>query len=378
MKKAEIMPKNRNDSDFRNKISRCVFNNSGYCRYKEGCRNQHFQNVCQLPDCDQTCPNRHPKQCKFERRCKFLAKEICAFSHVAEDGTETANKDKIKELEMSYSKLEAISEEKIKTLESVIKSFRKEFADYVKNTEQKSDILENKMKQFKENANKVETNLKKENEKLINNIDTFKAKVDASINKALKEVEKTAKIVVKEALEKYDKSSNLKVEQSMSQLKSDVEMSISEAKRAMENDMIEVNALKEAKDSKKQTKSRLSKAKLKEIKEERILKEFEKDCEKFLEVRKDCGLDIESQKCKKCDFVSHSEGLLRKHRVEDHKLKETYQNRVLGYEIDLNKHIEVLAAMGHDIYTSQCNKCDHKASSAGKLEMHKSNNHEEN
>ena len=38
-------------------------------------------------------------------------------------------------------------------------------------------------------------------------------------------------------------------------------------------------------------------------------------------------------------------GIHRKHRVEDHKLKETFQNMVLGYEIDLQKHIEVLQAM---------------------------------
>ena len=47
-------------------------------------------------------------------------------------------------------------------------------------------------------------------------------------------------------------------------------------------------------------------------------------------------MDVGSQKCKKCDFVSHSKGLLRKHR---------FQNHVLGFEIDLQKHIEVSKVM---------------------------------
>ena len=69
-------------------------------------------------------------------------------------------------------------------------------------------------------------------------------------------------------------------------------------------------------------------------------------------------MDVGSQKCKKCDFVSHSEGLLRKHR---------FQNHVLGFEIDLQKHIEVPKAMGDEVYTSQCDICDYKASSESKL-----------
>ena len=59
----------------------------------------------------------------------------------------------------------------------------------------------------------------------------------------------------------------------------------------------------------------------------------------------------------------------------DHKLKEAFQNLVLGYEIDLQTHIEVLQAMSEDIYTAKCDKCDYKACSEGKLQMHKNNNH---
>ena len=69
-------------------------------------------------------------------------------------------------------------------------------------------------------------------------------------------------------------------------------------------------------------------------------------------------MDVGSQKCKKCDFVSHSEGLLRKH---------SFQNHVLGFEIDLQEHIEVPKAMGDEVYTSKCDICHYIASSEGKL-----------
>jgi hypothetical protein len=58
-------------------------------------------------------------------------------------------------------------------------------------------------------------------------------------------------------------------------------------------------------------------------------------------------MDVGSQKCKKCDFVSHSEGLLRKHR---------FQNHVLGFEIDLQIHTEVPKAMGDEDYTQGSTK----------------------
>ena len=106
------------------------------------------------------------------------------------------------------------------------------------------------------------------------------------------------------------------------------------------------------------------------------MNDSKRDCSKFLEVRTNCGLDTESQKCKKCDFVSHSEGLLRQHKIVDHKLKETFQNQVLGFEIDLKKHLEVLQAMGEETHTIKCNKCEFKACSEGILKMHDNNNHE--
>jgi hypothetical protein len=67
-------------------------------------------------------------------------------------------------------------------------------------------------------------------------------------------------------------------------------------------------------------------------------------------------MDVGSQKCKKYDFVSHSKGLLRKHR-----------SFKIIFDIDLQKHIEVQRAMGDEVYTSKCDIFEYKAISEGEL-----------
>ena len=59
----------------------------------------------------------------------------------------------------------------------------------------------------------------------------------------------------------------------------------------------------------------------------------------------------------------------------DHKLTEAFKNLVLGYEIDLQKHIALLEVMNEEIYTVKCEKYDIEAPAEGKLKMHKNNNH---
>ena len=71
----------------------------------------------------------------------------------------------------------------------------------------------------------------------------------------------------------------------------------------------------------------LSKAKRKELKEQKVLNCFKSDCEVFYKLKIDCGLDVHSQNCKKCDFETHSEGLVRLHKETEHQLKETFQNK---------------------------------------------------
>ena len=114
-------------------------------------------------------------------------------------------------------------------------------------------------------------------------------------------------------------------------------------------------------------KPKLSKAKIKDFKENKIIEAFEKDCKLFGELRVNCGLDITHKTCRKCDFESHSEYLLRMHKEKDHNIKQTFQNLVLGYEYDVNSHIEVLKPMEEPIDIINCRKCNYKCCSEGKL-----------
>ena len=75
-------------------------------------------------------------------------------------------------------------------------------------------------------------------------------------------------------------------------------------------------------------KAKLSKAKIKELKEKKMLEAFEKDCAIFGEMRINCGLKTKYKTCRKCDFETHSEYLLRMHKERDHNLKQTFQNPV--------------------------------------------------
>ena len=55
--------------------------------------------------------------------------------------------------------------------------------------------------------------------------------------------------------------------------------------------------------------------------EERLIAAYLKDVESMLKDFIGSGLDIQSQKCNKCEFTTHSEGLFRKHKVMIHDYK---------------------------------------------------------
>ena len=73
-------------SDKNKKGRKCRYFNLGYCKHKKNCRFTHIDEVCQnyLEDeCkDRSCPNRHPKACKyFKSETGCSRGENCAFSH---------------------------------------------------------------------------------------------------------------------------------------------------------------------------------------------------------------------------------------------------------------------------------------------------------
>ena len=109
------MTETTNKSNFRNNQSKCVFNDVGYCKYGDKCMNTHSKTICKVRLCNKKCLERHPRQCKYKLECKFLKKEICAFSHVTL-ATDDENLEKVNKA----------NENKIKQLENIITNMKAE------------------------------------------------------------------------------------------------------------------------------------------------------------------------------------------------------------------------------------------------------------
>ena len=112
------------DTGFRNKITKCLFHNRGYCKYGESCRKQHFKQVCEQKSCNKDCKKRHPKPCKWGIKCKFQKNNICAFSH-----TTTIQKDS--RIELFEKEVKALKDE-IKALKSQNKILEEKFLEISK------------------------------------------------------------------------------------------------------------------------------------------------------------------------------------------------------------------------------------------------------
>ena len=99
-------------SNFRNnelETPKCVFNDSGYCKFGVKCRKIHFKIICLIEKCNKKCDKRHPRICKFGKECDFLRKKICAYKHVtlaAEDDEFQALKLKLKQVEQENESLQ--------------------------------------------------------------------------------------------------------------------------------------------------------------------------------------------------------------------------------------------------------------------------------
>ena len=120
-------------------------------------------------------------------------------------------------------------------------------------------------------------------------------------------------------------------------------------------------------------KSKPKKKKLtKDVIQQNIIEEFESDYRNILDDRINSGfwLDLKSKQCKKCEYETFSEGKLRHHKAVDHNLKETKDNIIIGFNNDVNEHLEIIKAMGDDMYGLNCVKCEFKTHSKGLLMMH--------
>ena len=117
----------------------------------------------------------------------------------------------------------------------------------------------------------------------------------------------------------------------------------------------------------------------KDMVEEKILKGYENDCKRILMIHN--KFDLDDVNCNKCQFKSHSQGLLKIHKREKHGTNETFENVIEGIKNDIEDHVRTLEAMCEDdkvFYRMTCQKRDFKNNSEGNLRMHERDIHNQN
>ena len=196
------------ESGFRNNSAKCEFHNQGYCKYQEKCRKEPPSSICQNKDCDTKCSSRHPKECKFKSRCRFLKKNICSFSHVNLVLDDENLEKKIVDIEKVVITNTVESDAKVKQLLEEINLLKKDNSEnkcIVKKVEKENEVLENTLKQNKEHTNRQIEQITQENFKLEKEINIIKKKSlsdKADHDKAVKAVEDKCNKLVKDALAK--------------------------------------------------------------------------------------------------------------------------------------------------------------------------------
>ena len=129
----------------------CLYNKFGHCKFRETCRLQHINEICEIPSCEtETCLKRHPRSCRFFtdfKRCKFGT--YCSFSHKIPDTS-------LEVQENGNVLREMIS--RLNTLETVVKQNENEVKNVnekLKTVEEKNLKLEKEMKTVLESVKAV-------------------------------------------------------------------------------------------------------------------------------------------------------------------------------------------------------------------------------
>ena len=119
----------------------CYHNNTGYCKFGNRCKFQHYYALCPKQVCREiSCKFRHPKSCKFEANCKYFKRNLCAYKHVDKEKDIDDHKNKeIKDMESEDRRLKA---NKVKEYEDKIDILKAEIVDLRLNIENKTKELE--------------------------------------------------------------------------------------------------------------------------------------------------------------------------------------------------------------------------------------------
>ena len=152
----------------------CRYNKFGYCKFKDTCRKNHINTLCENSSCDvQICTLRHPKECKHYRnhgRCKFG--EWCRFSHIEKEDelknlrleNDTINK-KLADLEKNVFEKERVfnqNDDEVKNLKLENETVNQKLADIEKSIIEKDRMFDNFVASMLDKFRKLEDKIYQE------------------------------------------------------------------------------------------------------------------------------------------------------------------------------------------------------------------------
>jgi hypothetical protein len=114
----------------------CKFNQTGFCKFKEHCRNEHNNETCEnLSECtDGTCTKRHPKVCRNfteDKKCRY--KEKCAYLHIEKVNNQNKVNEAMTLLVLKHEKDIAALTEEVNTLKTLVESMALQFSSEEEN-----------------------------------------------------------------------------------------------------------------------------------------------------------------------------------------------------------------------------------------------------
>ena len=100
-----------------------------------------------------------------------------------------------------------------------------------------------------------------------------------------------------------------------------------------------------------------------------------------MSLKEKSGLDltilVDVKNCSKCEFETHSEGKLRKHKRSTHQAIDSNIKIIMGFKNDIQEYFNILNDMGvrQDFEEIDCQICDFKTKSNGECKMHEQKMH---
>merc|ERR1712240_341975 len=165
------------ERNIKHSMKSCLYNNTGYCKFKDHCRYKHYKTICEKSICrDIECKKRHPRTCRYGKNCKFNTQNACAYKHEINnlsDNEETKKlTEKIETIEEEVNSMKAeISQLKdvVKVRESQLRENSREISELknkIKLLECKNETLKTQIQEKKTENKKMKTLLTAKDERI--------------------------------------------------------------------------------------------------------------------------------------------------------------------------------------------------------------------